>query len=222
MAKEKIELLSVDGGSDDTSESKTVTKRSPKKKDFEDEPLMLGDDNKKKFVFNKKTIIIIVLVILVILVAGIINNHKHKGEKKVADNKTGEKILKEDIHYVICSNPKIKYHGYDSYYELKYINNQFDSYTFSFILDKGVELADKDAWWYVEYYQTRMQFVPDKSGYTRENLNGPYQYKVYYTLTADHYCERLDGCDDTQLKWDHVDEMIPDFEEQLNLKCTKR
>ncbi len=201
MSKDDIELLSF---SDDDELKYTCS---------------IKNENKQK---KKTVIVIIVLVLIVFLIAANVIYNKSKKEDNVKSiEKNVEKNVEKEIetNVIICSNSEKTFQGYEFDIQLEYNENNLDKYTFSFYIDRGRYFSDDDLWDIVNGYEDEMPWKPDMKGFAKDDNTNPYKYRFYYSLDADTYCKELEGCNDEQLYFDHRDDMIPDLEKQLDLKC---
>lgn len=181
--------------------------------------------NKSK---DYKVAIIFLVVIAILLVVVLVVKLFNKKNDNVKDTNNNPKIndtkdSKSDYplhHYVSCTNPNSNFNGYPFSMEFEYEENDLLKYTFAFYVDGGKELSEDILWNYVSKYEGKMPWKPDEKGFGLADNTNPYKYRIFYSLTADNYCKSLDGCDEIQLEFSHVKEMLVDFEEQLNVKCT--
>ena len=199
MAKEKIELLSVK----DEVEEQTVKK-----------------DN-----FNYKIAIAIIIVLVIIfgsLVAKIVidNNSSSSKSSTRRNENTNSKMKEKEVHTVLCSNPKSRFDGHEFDHKLEYVGNDFNKFTFSFYLYYYDEQDEDTLWKEVEYYAYYMPWKIDKRGYELVDESDLVKYRIFYTTTPEDYCKSLDGCTDVELKFDQVEEMLKDYQEQVNVTCT--
>ncbi len=219
---DEIELLSVDDSNDEIEE-KPIKKRKTVKK-IDNDRISIDEDTpvvKEKSKYKWIIIILIILILVLIIIIGkTINDNKDitKG-KDYSSEKVRSSKKKQDVHRVTCTNKKNQFYGYDYYFELEYLDNNLSKYSYNFIVDKGHEMYEEEVWNYVEYYKDKMKFEPDVSGYSLDDPSNPYKYHIYYELSAENYCKEIGSCDEKNLRFDLVDEIVPDFEKSLGVTC---
>ena len=166
-------------------------------------------------------IIAVVILVACIALGNIFVKNKTDNTNDNNSYKEEKQEPKKDIeHIVTCSSTKRTFAGFPYQTEFLYVGNNFTKYTYSFFLDKGKKLDEDLLNNYVDYYADKMVWEVTEKGWTLDDYSNPYKYRIFYSTTPKIYCDKLGGCDEIQLEFSHVNEMLKDYEEQLELKCT--